>query len=193
MILVIDGYNLLKQIIKSSFATPTERQLFITDISKYARNKNHTVVLVFDGGPYTYPMREKTKDLTIVYSGMKQSADEYIKNYIQQQEPSSILVVSSDKGLSSFAAREGVPYIGALTFYRIMKEEKSTLYVAKAAGKAQKLMGHESNPELDALMQEASSTLMYKDEASAEQPEPKAHGSKLSKNEKKLLSILKKL
>lgn len=196
MIVVIDGYNLLKQLIKSDFATEKQRQNFISYIAAYAQSKNHYVILVFDGNSFSNVYYKNPKYIKIVYSGYKQNADDYIKQYIQEHLKANMLIVSSDRGVYSFASRHGIATVDALTFYELTRQKKPlALRLEKTNGSAQKLHNIESeyqdSPELDALMQQASKVIMHKQELSDNAI--KASGKKLSKHDRKMFKIIKKL
>lgn len=193
MILLVDGYNLLKYIIKKDFATEKERNWLISELTEYARTKNHSIIVVFDGGPYERPTYTKRGQVAILYSGARQSADDVIKEYISHHTASQLLIVSSDRGLYSFASRARIATVDAEAFYVLMREKKQPLLrIERTPGKAQKLRPEKRDPELDALMQEGSEVLMYKDGEGKNNSHTKT-AQKLSKEERKLLKITKKL
>lgn len=190
--IIIDAYNLLKQIIKSSEATERERRAFIDDISLYAKNKNVDVLLVFDGGSSPRTELFNKFGIKIVYSGYQASADDYIKEYIIKNHRFSILLVSSDRALYAVASRYRITTIDALAFYALMQEEfakKPKILMQKSNAQAQKLHVDEINVELDQLMFESDYVLL-KDEA---QQKERNTAKSLTKKEKKLLKIIKKL
>ncbi len=191
MILLVDGYNLLKYIIKKDFATEKERNWLLSELTEYARAKKHSIIIVFDGGPYERPTYTKRGQVAILYSGTRQSADDVIKEHVSHYPASRLLIVSSDRGLYSFAARARVATVDVEAFYVLMREKKQpALRLERAKGSAQKLHT-EKNKELDTLMQEASEVLMYKDNEG--QNHSGKTTQKLSKEERKLLKITKKL
>lgn len=189
--IIIDAYNLLKQIIKSSVASERERTAFIEDIVLYAKKKNSEILLVFDGGSSPKPEGFNKNGIRIVYSGYHQSADDYIKEYIIKNNRKHLILVSSDRALYTTASRYRVTTIDSLAFYDLMQEEfakKPKLAVKKTNEKAIKLHD-DDNAELDALMY-ASDYVLLKDETTANNP---VKSTGISKEEKKLLRIVKKL
>lgn len=195
MIIVIDAYNLLKQILKSNFVTPKEKDLFIDEVRRYASYKNHDIVIVFDGGSNKYPVYQNIGRVNIIHSGFIKSADEVIKDYVSKNKANNILLVSSDAELCLFVSKLKKPTIDSDLFYKLITEhlEKPEIRVEKSAGKAVKLIKIEENSELDAFMQEASNILMYKEEIDDANNIKQKKKNILSKNEKKLLKITKKL
>jgi len=101
MILLIDAYNVLKQIVASDQATAQEKTAFIATINRYARLKNVSIELVFDGGPYGLPDRVTVKNIVISHSGAQESADDVIKSLIRAYKGRDLLLVSTDHELGA--------------------------------------------------------------------------------------------
>ena len=99
MKLIIDGYNLLKHIVGADFVDEQRRKMFIEQIARYSHKKMLPILLVFDGGPSIYPSREKHNGVEVVYSGTKESADDYIKQYIEDVPTHNLMLISSDREL----------------------------------------------------------------------------------------------
>jgi predicted RNA-binding protein with PIN domain len=191
MILLLDGYNLLKYILRKDFVSEKDRALFIARLLSYAQHKKHTIILVFDGGPYDRPTYERKGIVSVLYAGGSQSADDVIKEYAERHQASQLVLVSSDRELQSFASRRQVATIDAATFATLMRERKEPpLKIVKSTEVAHKLQD-KTNLELDALMQEGSTYILYKDESPKKNNESDKH--RLSKEERKLLKIKKKL
>lgn len=197
MIIVIDAYNVLKSAIGRSTVTETERQAFIAKMSKYAQLKEHEIIIVFDGGPYDHPTLVKKGQTRVVYSGRNENADEYIKEFTQANSNRDLLIVTSDRVLRNFVKSMSVSNMKAMDFYILIEKlfNKSKSKIVKPQGQIRKLHVDEDNPELDALMQEASKAIVDKDKFikniySSKQNE--GH-DRLSKEEKKALKIIKKL
>ncbi len=191
MNIIIDAYNLLKQLLPSKQVSERQRKWFLERAQAYAHKKGHHLYIIYDAGPYNRLTKEKYRSVTVVYSGHKDSADDVIKTYIDEDRLKNMLVVTTDRQLNAYADQYGIPSIDSQDFYGFMKDD--TPQVAgykKAAGQAQKLRPEESSPELDALMQEGSSLVHYKDEP-VEEIIYDTKGS--SKKEKRLLAILRKL
>ncbi len=191
MYIIIDGYNLLKSLFKSVEVSEKERSWFHAQAATYARKKGHTIAIVYDGGSVDRPTQEKKGSIITVYSGWRSTADDVIKGMIDEKMPPDMLVVTTDNQLSSYAERGGVPTMRSADFYRVMRMEDSPEFVGykKAPGAAHKSEQHASSVELDALMQEGSSVLLYKEEAAGEEPS----AQKASKKERLAAKIVKKL
>jgi predicted RNA-binding protein with PIN domain len=189
MILIVDGYNVLKQA-KGARATEAEKQDFIKNLVRYAHEKNHEVVLVFDGGHSMYPSKEREGSIIIVHAGIHQSADDYIKKIVEKEEGKECLLVSSDNELCFFAHRREIPSIDALAFFRLMHEKKGEIVTGGPGGKLQKLSTTPADKELDELMEEESKRVQFKKE---DEIEKRVRGQQHKKHEKVLLKKIKKL
>src|SRR5579871_5765303 len=105
MILVVDAYNVLKQVSSTTNITQKIRSRFIQDNAHYGKARNHSMVLVFDAGPTQWPHKESVHGVQVVYSGATMSADDYIKEYIQSHKGHELLLVSSDRALCLWALK----------------------------------------------------------------------------------------
>ncbi len=189
MNILIDGYNVLKQVFGGQI-TELQRTSFELRALDYAQRKGHTLYIIYDAGPYNRMTVVKNGRVITVYSGHKDSADDIIKRYIEERLLKNLLLVTTDRQLNAFADTYEVPSIDSLDFYSYMNKTNAPVRgYTKAPGHAHKLHQDVSSPSLDALMEEGSSTLWYKEEEQEE--EPRSHG--VSKREKRLLAVLKKL
>ena len=83
MKLVIDGYNLLKNILKIQYVSLRERDQFLKRLSLYAEKKSVQILIVFDGGDVNFNYSERAYGIEIIYSGFIDSADDVIMRYIE--------------------------------------------------------------------------------------------------------------
>lgn len=79
MIIIVDGYNVLRGVLDGREASEQARNQFLAQLGRYARRKKHKIILIFDGG--SSPMPEKTEQhgINLVYSGYIDTADDLIK------------------------------------------------------------------------------------------------------------------
>lgn len=191
----MDAYNLLRSVPPyKKTITDKERAQFIVQLGVYGRRKRHKMVIVFDGGPHEWPFRENGKIVTIVYSGMHESADDYIKEYVEAHRSKDLLLVSSDAELNRWAARHNIPSIDSTGFYQLLHQELSvTEAVSGKQSEAVKLVRDDAT-DIDALMMEASKSVPIKSEDIA--PVNKGRDVKkaqVGKDERALLKKLNKL
>lgn len=195
MIIVVDAYNLLRAVPPyKKTITDQERVKFIAQLGAYGRRKGHKIVIVFDGGPHEWPFRENMKTVQVVYSGIHESADDYIKEYIEAHQAKDLLLVSSDSELNHFAARYTIPSIDSSSFHQLVHEELRTKTLSFEKTNVVVKLAHDTPDDIDALMMEASKTVPVKSEdfstgASGREVKKPA----VSKHERALLKKLNKL
>ncbi len=188
MHIIVDGYNILKQVLHNTHISLEQRRAFINMLGKYAAKKNHQIAVVFDGGPTVWPQQEKDHGVTVLYSGTKQSADEIIMGTLEKKRH-NLLVVSSDHEIQRAARTHGLATMNAIEFYTLVRQELQSKQEKKPTGII-KTTGEE-NELLDMLMQNAMQP-MHKTE-DQESQERHSHGKKLSKKERVYLQKIKKL
>lgn len=191
MELLIDGYNLFKQVAGAQFLSSAQIKSYITTLFKYAEKKRLQTLLIFDGGLQPYPMYEQHGLLHIVYVGKHKTADDTIKHTIEENCSKDILLVSSDRELNRIADYYNIPSIDVHDFWefvqRALREQSKN--TQKIGGNIIKTSSG-TNPELDALMTEIKK-VPIKEEHIIQDPSPSS--LKQSKLDKKLLQKIKKL
>lgn len=189
MILVIDGYNLLKHIDPDRFIDEHERLTFLHELARYARFKKHKVVVVFDGGPYQWPHKESVMDVKVIYSGVRETADTVIMHYLADHHAKDLLLVSSDHELNLFASKHDVVSIGSDDFYQLLRAG-----LKEAEGKAVEVPVRfdEDEQDVDTLMEQASAFVPRKEEDIMPRESRMPQGRR-SKKDRLLLKKLKKL
>lgn len=189
MILIIDGYNVLKQVRPSKKISDDERALFIRALDIYGRKKRLDIIVAFDGGPYGSSAREREGDVLVFYSGARQSADALIIEQVAKFKGQDVLVVSSDRSVRQQALALGVKSISALDFYEIFDQRVSVKKQEK--GGAPVKMTQSENNELDELMKQTTTRGVSKIEDAVNRRNTLAQT--LSKEQKKLLKKIRKL
>lgn len=191
MILLIDGYNLIKQIVKSTNILPESRSRFINELAKYSKKKNHKVIIIFDGGDFPFPAGEVVNEVQIIYSGYKESADTVIKDYLSENFSKDILLISSDRELRDCASKLNISSIKALDFYDFVKKSSREIPKKVTANTVVYKTSSESDKNLDELMLEASYKIDLKDEDFKAQD--LTYSKKPEKHQQGTLKKLKKL
>lgn len=194
MRIIIDGYNMLKSVLDVREISEHERSIFLAQLGRYARRKGHKIMVVFDGGPYQWTHKEVQFDVQVIYSGMHESADEYIHEYLIDHQTKDMLLVTSDHELRLMGSALGITSITAQDFHQLVQEALQPAVKPEVhAGQLVKLTEQE-NKELDALMIEASTVIPIKEEdLAARTHRLYKKGKKISKRERLLLQKLKKL
>lgn len=192
MIIVIDAYNVLKQQSDTLQVSEKERNRFIALCGKYGTIKGHKVVVVFDAGPYDMVTQFREHGAYVVYSGYRETADSYIKRYLNDHKEYDVLLVSSDADIAREASRLGVPSMDSHHFYQVMMQEVAHRGDAGAQKKSEPVkLTKRTNEEIDALMREASEVVPTK--SADVLNEMKSEKRQLSKKERQMLKKIKKL
>lgn len=191
MQLLLDGYNILKKIKKTAYITDVERQKFIKQLNNYVHKKKLSIIVVFDGGPDNWPTVTKINNyLAIVYSGIRDTADDYIKKYIDSHKGNEILLVSSDRELVMYARQYSIPSLDSYDFSQFLFDMQTIEPTKKTNHQTAQKLTTLTHKELDTLMEQLNVSKIKKE------PEPstkKIKSKKLPKEERKLLQKLKKL
>lgn len=200
MELIIDAYNILKQITHHLYIEDKERSAFIKKLIRYAAYKQNQVTLVFDGAaPDNKPSQEQLGLVSVIYAGGGTQADTFIQRYAKKHKGRDLLLVSSDRQLCDAVAAYAIPSLDALLFYTML--EQTTSGEPKEATFDQKIVKLQDNAscvdenlDLDTLMQEACQEVVSKDEVLSDIPERRSSSAYTpSKKERALLKKIKKL
>jgi len=190
VIVVIDGYNVLKQISGQKHTTEHQRKQFIDTLTRYIHHRSLTGITVFDGGDTVYPSTSKHGEVTVIFSGYKQDADSVIKQYCDLHRNHELLLVSSDHELRLFAHALGKQTITAHEFYQryVVQPEPEK---QRASRRPLIKLSDDAPVELDALMQQATQHMPDKDDN--EKSVSQRSAQKLSKKERARQRVLDKL
>ncbi len=190
MIIIIDGYNVMKHHDPDRRISEQERSQFIRLMGRYAGRKRHALIVVFDGGDAAWPYKETITGIKVVYAGFKKTADDVIMRYIKDYANQELLLVSSDNELGRCADRHEVVSIGSEEFYYLVRDTEEQ--AASMLDESEIDVGGEGG-SLDELMQEASRQVPLKAEDQQLNRIIDTGKGRLSKNDRKLLNLLKKL
>lgn len=205
MIIVIDGYNLLKQLfprVKGKLNKQRDQLIRQLGFYKRERPKIKEIVLVFDGGLIGRATREVRGGVTVIFVGRKRSADDWIVDYVERHRDREIVLVTRDRELISLCRKHNVEVLKGEDFYnfmqdRLLEQVAEDLDKKGAGGKIKKYRceaGEIESEALDMLMEQYADDAYKKDDQINDLFDKKKGSSrKLSKEEKKRLSKLKKL
>jgi len=197
MLIIIDGYNLLKQVLAHDRISETERLAFIALLGRYSKKRGHKIEVFFDRGPCIHPMKEKYHSITVIFSGEYQTADDLIISFCKEHCTKDILVVTGDREIVQSVSTGNCEVVDPKIFYDRVKSvfEKSLEAQKRQRGFVVKI-SNESNNDIDSLMVEAAEMgIPIKDEET-EYSIPRHHqlkGSEVSKKERKKIKKIDKL
>ncbi len=109
---LIDGYNLIRRSAslrsQEKLALELGRDSLLERLRQYKRNRGHRITVVFDAAskPLLAEERSQQKGIRVIYSGQGETADSVIKR-ICREEGGTVLVVTSDRELASYAETYG--------------------------------------------------------------------------------------
>lgn len=192
MIVIIDAYNVLKHALHPDYIDDHHRSHFIKQIALYGKRKGHKMVVVFDGGPYERPTIERINGVQVVWSGVNQCADSYIKYYVRKHKGYELLMVSTDRELGRYAAHHKISSLDSNDFYLVLQQEIAKSSTNTQAKKQELTKTSEEHlPGLDEIMAQGSTQVPLKGEQ-VEQSR-KSSARKLSKKERDIEKKIKKL
>ena len=171
--LIIDGYNLIRQ---SDTLRPLDarkleqgREALLERLAEYKKVRGHPITVVFDGWGGDSPTSTGTrhKGITVIYTGKGELADEWIKRKVEKMQYGA--VVTSDREVGLYAERQGVSAIASEVFEHKMD--------AALSGHGEGIDSDEEEWEEEGLIE----------------AKKKGPARRLSKQEKRRQTILKKL
>ncbi|MBN1365345.1 MAG: NYN domain-containing protein [Syntrophaceae bacterium] len=127
MLIIIDGYNLIRQSLSlkrcENKSLEAGRNALIKKLAEYEKKKAHRITVVFDGGKSDWmdEGRDRAGNINIIYSRRGERADDVIKR-IAAQAVGDVIVVSSDREISSFITRIGHTPLTSPEFEVIMNK-----------------------------------------------------------------------
>ena len=196
MTIIIDGYNVIKPLMRLLKVGDQKRDNFIKQLERYAQISKNQVQVVFDGGDSSFVKTSMNNRVTVIYSGYKSSADEIIKKKISDMLGDTI-VVTTDRDICFYAMSLNKVTVDSDAFYAYMMsaiKNNQSLYKEhkKKYDAIHKRAGHDSSPEIDMLMYESASAMpcKYDNDDTVVSIKQKNKNSKL---ERKIEKIVKKL
>lgn len=193
MIILIDGYNLLKQRDPGAYVEDSARDQLIRSLGAYHKRRGHLMILIFDGGIYPWPVQETKSGVLVIYAGYGTSADDYIKYYIAEHHKDDLLLVSSDRELGLWASRYDIASMDSLPFYDIIVNTLAHHDKHKQKPGAAVKTTASDDPFLDALMEDASTSVASKEEDRLQGDKTRVRGHKESKIDRLLRKKIEKL
>lgn len=160
MRIIIDGYNVLKQFF-GGYISAKQRAEFILHMQRYARKKGHTIIVVFDGEAEHYV--DRARKVQVIYSGVKFTADDSIKESIDKYLGQDILMVSDDRELNEYASHKNVVSMGSRDFYLYVQQTLQTIDKKCEQGNVVKISSS-IDPDLDDLMKSSSEHMRFKED-----------------------------
>lgn len=164
MVIIIDAYNYIKSISAQHFADERAIASWIAIFQNYTRLRGNKVILVFDAGPSYFQTKESYGSVQVVYAGHQRTADDVIKDWMQENAETDALLVTSDRQIRDFGQRFAIISISSFDFHKVfssvMQEEEHSEQVLQETVYKIKKNERSDNDELDRLMEEGSRHLV---------------------------------
>lgn len=206
MILIIDGYNVVKRVFDGHGKARSERhkEYFIRLLGQYRRVRPSItqIILVFDGGMFRHAEREVHAGIVVVHAGQASSADDWIADYVARNKAGSIVVVTDDLGIIRDITCNGADAVGSQDFYNFVQaavQTESDVQAHQTFGSGLIKYNVQDNDVersqedvlRDLLMEQAS--MSVPDKGEPVKVEHARGGQKASKKDRQALKIIKKL
>ncbi len=192
VILIIDGYNVMKQVGGYKTSSRHEVKVFVDEVAAYLHRRKFEAVIAFDGGQTPYQDVTRKPFGEVVFSGYKDNADEVIKRYLMLYKGHEVLLISSDRALRDYAHGLGFESLGGYEFYHDYVRLAERTGQGLSQTEVQKL-ATDTTPEIDALMMEAAAMVPAKEENLDLLYVHKNKTKTLARKERKRLKFLDKL
>lgn len=215
MIIIIDGYNLLKHIFPGVKNSSLDKQKIplIRQLTYYKTSKDRDIkeiLIVFDAGPSNHATRSVKSGVVIVYSGSRSSADDWILSFVERNKNNDVLVVTLDRALREACCKLGADWLDVYEFYNILQQRILSDLQTTTSSDDQEISSLEkyenitldemenhtiNTVALDLLMEQAAGQLFGEkatDQTKEQSPRTKKSYT-LSKKEKRIQGKLKKL
>jgi hypothetical protein len=124
---LIDGYNLLFRLKNERKSLQKKREEILLALSEKSEELKLHITIVFDATKEEFEgsTRGHFKDLEIVYTSKKQSADAYIIAMIECcKYPQKEIVVTSDRDLARHCAALGARSLSIEAFFKMLQSKK---------------------------------------------------------------------
>lgn len=121
--IVIDGYNLLAQ------SPYQSRDELLTDLKNYQRSQKHEITIFFDGTHQGTGTGDKYFEeyVEIIFTPLTVTADDMIEEYIEKNQGTNMIVVSSDRRIQKAATASRHSFLEVRDFLLKMKSAPDPL------------------------------------------------------------------
>ena len=119
---LIDGNNLIGHSKEISYHDPQARQKLLERLIPFLSGRDNKAIIFFDGGSQSL---RKSRNIEIVFSGPRVSADEKIRQFVAASpSPKSLCVVTSDNSVYGYCRSCGARAMKCHEFNRLLRESQ---------------------------------------------------------------------
>ena len=126
MPLIIDGHNLIGQMVEISLSDPHDEEKLIARLEEYHRERGIPIIVVFDPGQAAPPAKRlRGKGIKVLFAPPGSKADTLIINLIKKSPyPKGLTIVSSDREVRRAARARRAKTMTAQRFARMLSRPK---------------------------------------------------------------------
>ncbi len=126
MPLIIDGHNLIGQMLDISLSDPHDEEKLIARLEEYHRERGTPIIVVFDPGQSPPPAKRlRGKGIKVLFAPPGSKADTLIINLIKKSPyPRGLTIVSSDREVRRAARARRAKRMTAQRFARLLSRPK---------------------------------------------------------------------
>jgi len=124
--LVIDGHNLIGQMVEISLSDPHDEEKLIARLEEYHRERGTPIIVVFDPGQAPPPAKRlRGKGIKVLFAPPGSKADTLIINLLKKSPyPKGLTIVSSDREVRRAARARRAKMMTAQRFARMLSRPK---------------------------------------------------------------------
>ena len=124
--LVIDGHNLIGQMLDISLSDPHDEEKLIKRLEEYHRERGTPIIVVFDPGQAPPPAKRlRGEGIKVLFAPPGSKADTLIINLIKKSPyPKGLTIVSSDREVRRAARARRAKTMTAQRFARMLSRPK---------------------------------------------------------------------
>ena len=124
--LVIDGHNLIGQMLDISLSDPHDEEELIKRLEEYHRERGTPIIVVFDPGRAPPPAKRlRGKGIKVLFAPPGSKADTLIINLVKKSpHPKGLTIVSSDREVRRAARARRAKMMTAQRFARMLSRPK---------------------------------------------------------------------
>ena len=124
--LIIDGHNLIGQMLEISLSDPHDEKKLIARLEEYHRERGTPIIVVFDPGQAPPPAKRlRGKGIKVLFAPPGSKADTLIINLIRKSPyPKGLTIVSSDREVRRAARARRAKMVTAQRFARMLSRPK---------------------------------------------------------------------
>ncbi len=121
---LIDGSNLIGHIPTLELSDPKSKHRLVAQLLIFQTTKKTKIILAFDGppDPDLYGEKFRSREFTIIWPDLGESADTIITRWIEKQTDfRHLYVVSSDREIKTFARTYKAKVLDCEEFFKLLK------------------------------------------------------------------------